>query len=41
MAAYRRSDALRKRAKLMQDWTRYCAQPTAGAKVVPIRHAVR
>jgi integrase len=38
-AAYRRGDALDKRRKLMEAWSRYCAQPPVGAagNVTPIR----
>ena len=35
-AAYRRGDLFAKRAKMMQDWSRYCAKPRA-ASVTPIR----
>jgi integrase len=35
-AAYRRSDALEKRRKLMADWARFCEGPTS-ADVVPLR----
>jgi integrase len=34
--AYRRSDALEKRRKLMEAWASYC-EPTTAASVVPIR----
>ena len=34
--AYRRSDALEKRRKLMEAWAAYC-EPKASANVVPIR----
>jgi hypothetical protein len=34
--AYRRSDALEKRLKLMEAWAAYC-EPKASANVVPIR----
>jgi integrase len=37
-AAYRRSDALEKRRKLMEAWTRYLAAPPAG-KVLPFKQA--
>jgi integrase len=37
-AAYRRSDGLEKRRRLMEDWAKYCASvPATGAKVVPMR----
>ena len=37
-AAYRRRDALDKRARLMQDWATFCGTlPTDSAKVTPIR----
>lgn len=37
-AAYRRSDMLERRARLMQDWATYCGTATAkSAKVTPIR----
>jgi integrase len=36
--AYRRSDALEKRRKLMEAWAAYC-EPKAGSNVVPIRKA--
>jgi hypothetical protein len=36
-AAYRRSDALEKRRRLMQAWSDYCAKPTpADATVTPM-----
>jgi integrase len=38
-AAYRRGDALEKRRKLMQAWSRYCAAPPAGSNVSPLRRA--
>jgi len=40
-AAYRRSDALEKRRKLMEAWSRYCASPLVetGDKVVPMKRA--
>lgn len=34
--AYRRSDALEKRRKLMETWGTYC-EPRLGAKVVPLK----
>ena len=34
--AYRRSDALEKRRKLMEEWASYCEQERL-AKVIPIR----
>ena len=36
-AAYRRSDALEKRRRLMAAWADYCTSPSTSAKVVPIR----
>jgi integrase len=37
-AAYRRGDLFEKRRRLMDDWARYCAQPTAGkGEVVTLR----
>jgi integrase len=36
-AAYRRGDFLDRRRKLMDAWGEFCARPTAGARVVPIR----
>ena len=38
--AYRRSDALEKRRKLMEAWAVYCASPKAG-KVVAFRRKAR
>lgn len=36
--AYERTDLLEKRARLMQDWAKYCSSPpAAAAEVVPIR----
>ena len=37
--AYRRSDALEKRRKLMEAWAAYCAAPVKGGKVVQMRRA--
>jgi integrase len=39
-AAYRRGDLLSKRARLMEDWARYCATPQRNATVTPIRARV-
>jgi integrase len=40
-AAYRRGDLFEKRRRLMDDWARYCAQPTAGkGEVVTLRGAL-
>jgi integrase len=39
--AYRRSDALDKRRKLMDAWAAFCNAPVTGAKVVPIRRSPR
>lgn len=37
-AAYRRSDMLERRARLMQDWASYCGTvPVESDKVTPIR----
>ena len=36
-AAYRRSDALEKRRKLMQAWASYCERPTSSGQVTPMR----
>ncbi len=38
-AAYRRGDLFEKRAKLMEDWARYCSKPSAPAKVIAIRQS--
>lgn len=39
-AAYRRGDLFEKRRRLMADWGKYCAQPTAkSSAVVPLRRA--
>lgn len=38
--AYRRTDLMERRRRLMQDWAAYCAQPPAergGADIIPIR----
>lgn len=36
-AAYRRSDLIEKRARLMEDWARFCAHGAAQGSVTPIR----
>jgi integrase len=36
-AAYRRSDALERRRKLMEAWSAYCTKPAAAGQVVPMR----
>jgi integrase len=36
-AAYRRGDLFAKRARLMADWSHYCAGPQPDAVVTPIR----
>jgi integrase len=36
-AAYRRGDLIEKRARLMQDWSNYCASPVIEIQVVPLR----
>ena len=38
--AYRRSDALEKRRKLMEAWAGYC-EPRRSAKVMPMRGGMR
>jgi integrase len=38
--AYQRGDLFEKRRKLMEAWARYCAEPAAGASVIPIRKGV-
>jgi integrase len=38
-AAYRRGDALDKRRRLMQDWSRYCSSPVVVASKVVALHA--
>ena len=35
-AAYRRSDALEKRRRLMEEWAKYCSSPAASAEVVAL-----
>lgn len=35
-AAYRRSDLLQKRARLMEDWGKFCSRPFQAGKVVPM-----
>jgi len=39
--AYRRGDLYKKRSKLMEAWSTYCATPSSAGKVVPIREASR
>jgi integrase len=39
--AYRRSDILQKRRKLMTQWSSWCASPVRGANVVPMRPAAQ
>ena len=39
-AAYQRGDVLAKRAKLMETWARYCAEPPAAGKVLTL-HGVK
>jgi integrase len=36
-AAYRRGDLFEKRERLMADWAKFCARPSAAGAVVPIR----
>ncbi|MGR4068285.1 tyrosine-type recombinase/integrase [Billgrantia sp. C5P2] len=38
-AAYRRGDLMEKRAKLMQDWAKFCDKPQPKGEVVPLRSA--
>jgi integrase len=38
-AAYRRGDQLGKRARLMEEWARYCERVQTDAKVIGIREA--
>ena len=38
-AAYQRGDAIERRRRLMQDWSRFLATPSAAATVTPIRGA--
>lgn len=38
-AAYRRTDLLEKRRKLMEAWAQYCGRTLAVAKVIPLRRA--
>jgi integrase len=40
-AAYRRSDLVVKRTRLMSEWARYCYQPAGSATVTPIRRGRR
>jgi integrase len=40
-AAYRRGDALEKRARLMSEWARFCETPIVTASVTPINKAHR
>ena len=35
--AYRRGDLFAKRARLMQDWARFCEQQSADSEVVQLR----
>lgn len=37
--AYRRSDALEKRRKVLEAWARFCLTPASGANVLPMRRA--
>ena len=39
-AAYQRGDLLKKRARLMNEWARYCTTPTKKAKVLPINKSL-
>lgn len=36
-AAYRRGDLFEKRRRLMEDWAAFCAQPSGGGSVVPLK----
>ena len=40
-AAYRRMDALPKRTKLMDEWSRFCASPAVEATVTPIGKSLK
>ena len=40
-AAYRRGDALAKRARLMTEWARFCEAPMVSATVTPINSGTR
>ena len=35
--AYRRSDMMERRRRLMTDWSEYCGRPSVEADVVPMR----
>ena len=35
-AAYRRSDALEKRRRLMEEWAKYCSSPVIASEVVAL-----
>jgi integrase len=39
--AYRRGDLFEKRARLMQDWARYCSQPARSGEVVTLHKEVQ
>jgi integrase len=36
-AAYRRGDLFEKRRRMMEDWAKFCSQPSINAAVLPIR----
>jgi integrase len=38
-AAYRRGDLFEKRRRLMDEWAKFCAQPSPAGKVLPLRQA--
>ena len=40
-AAYRRGDALEKRARLMTEWAKFCEAPALSATVTPINAGTR
>jgi integrase len=40
-AAYRRGDALAKRARLMTEWARFCEAPAISATITPINSGTR
>jgi integrase len=40
-AAYRRGDLFEKRRRMMADWATFCAQPSAGSGVIPMRRTGR
>jgi hypothetical protein len=38
-AAYKRSDLVEKRRRLMAEWAQYCAKPSVKGNVLPLRGA--